>query len=63
MFRPSDWAWLYDSKFKHFKGKFSTIWLGPYEVIEVFDNGLVHIYIIDDDNTSFVVNGHFYLEN
>ena len=38
-FQPSDWVLLYDSKFKHFKGKFHTRWMGPYEVIKVFENG------------------------
>lgn len=55
---PGDWALLYDSKFNHFKGKFSTRWLGPYEIIEVFYNGSVHICTIDNDRTSFVVNVH-----
>jgi len=50
---------LYDSKFKHFKGKIFIRWLGPYEVIEVFNNGSVRICTIDDDKISFVVNGHW----
>ena len=58
VFQPGDWALLHDSKLKHFKGKFSTRWLGPYEVDEVFDNGLVKIKTIDDHHISFVVNGH-----
>ena len=58
VFRVSDWALLYDSKFKHFKGKFSTHWLGPYEVVEVFDNGSVRIITIDNEQTSFVVNDY-----
>jgi len=49
VFQPGDWVLLYDSKFKHFKGKFSTKWLGPYEVEEFFDNDLVRIKTIDDD--------------
>ena len=31
-FQSGDWALLYDSRFKNFKGKLSTRWLGPYEV-------------------------------
>lgn len=58
VFRSRDWALLYDSKFKHFKCKFSTRCLGPYEVDEVFDNGSIHIKAIDGSETSFVVNGH-----
>jgi len=53
VFQPRDWAPLYDSKFKHFKGKFSTRWLGPYEVEEVFDNGFVRIKNIDAYQTPF----------
>ena len=49
---------LYDSKLKQFKGKFSTGWLGPYEVDEVFDNGSLRIKTIDGSQTSFVLNGH-----
>jgi len=32
--------------------------MGPYEVEEILDNGSVKIKIIDDDKTSFLVNGH-----
>ena len=49
---------LYDSKFKNFKGKFNTHWLGPYEIEKDFDNGYVHIKTIGDDNFTFLVNGH-----
>jgi len=58
VFQPGDWALLYDSKFKHFKGKFSTIWLRPYEVEELFDNGFFKLKTIDADQTPFMVNGH-----
>jgi len=47
VFCPGDWALLYENKFKHFRGKFSTRWLGPYEVDEVFDNGSIQIKTID----------------
>eukprot|EP00253_Pinus_taeda_P015897 PITA_15897 len=57
-FHKGDWALLFDSKFKDFKAKFTTHWLGPYEIEEVFDNGAVNIKTIDQDSTSFVVNGH-----
>eukprot|EP00253_Pinus_taeda_P002703 PITA_02703 len=57
-FHKGDWALLFDSKFKDFKAKFMTHWLGPYEIEEIFDNGAVKIKTIDQDPTSFVVNGH-----
>jgi hypothetical protein len=49
---------LFDSRFKIFKGKLTTQWLGPYEVVTMFDNGAVKIKKIDDGQASFVVNGH-----
>eukprot|EP00253_Pinus_taeda_P032465 PITA_32465 len=46
-FHKGDWALLFDSKFKDFKAKFTTHWLGPYEIEEIFDNGAVKIRTID----------------
>ena len=57
-FQPGDWALLLDSRFKTFKGKLTTRWLGPYEVDTVYDNGAVKIKTIYDGQVSFVVNGH-----
>ena len=49
---------LYDSRFKIFKGKFHTRWMGPYELIRVFENGAVEVKNIDGQNAVFLVNGH-----
>jgi hypothetical protein len=57
-FKPGDWALLFDSKFKIFKGKLSTHWLGPYEIETIFYNGSVKIKTIDEEGISFLVNGH-----
>eukprot|EP00253_Pinus_taeda_P012991 PITA_12991 len=57
-FHKGDWALLFDSKFKDFKAKFTTHWLGPYEIEEIFDNGVVKIKTIDKESTSLLVNGH-----
>ena len=57
-FHKGDWALLFDFKFNDFKAKFTTHWLGPYEIEEIFDNGAVKIRTIDQDSNSFVVNGH-----
>jgi hypothetical protein len=57
-FQPGDWALLFDSQFKTFKGEITTHWLGPYEVDTIYDNGVVKIKTIDDGQVSFVVNGH-----
>ena len=42
-FKVGDWALLFDSKFKNFKAKFTTHWLGPYEIAEVYDNESVQL--------------------
>jgi hypothetical protein len=57
-FQLSDWALFFDSRFKTFKGKLTTWWLGPYEVLTMYYNGIVKIKTIDDGQVSFVVNGH-----
>ena len=57
-FQEGDWALLFDSKFKDFKGKFQTHWLGPYEIDKVFNNGVVRIKTIDEFWISLIVNGH-----
>ena len=57
-FNTRDWELLFDSQFKNFKGKLTTHWLGPYEVVTNFDNGLVKLKTIDGSEVSFIVNGH-----
>jgi hypothetical protein len=43
---------------KDFKAKFTTHWLGPYEIAQVYDNGSVKLQTIDDEANSFIVNGY-----
>ena len=43
---------------KFLKGKFHTCWMGPYEVIRVFENGAVEVKTIDGKNSVFLVDGH-----
>jgi len=57
-FNVGDWELLFISIFKDFKGKFNTYWIGPYEIKSIFNNGSVKIHTIDDENVSFLVNGH-----
>jgi hypothetical protein len=38
-FKEGDWALLYDSRFKYFKGKLMKSWLGPYNIEKFYDNG------------------------
>jgi len=40
-FNEVEWALLYDSRFKDFKGKLMTRCLGPYIIERSHDNGLV----------------------
>ena len=46
-FNTGDWALLFDSWFKNFKGKLTTCWMDPYEVVTGFDNGSVKNKTID----------------
>jgi len=41
VFQEGDWALLYDSRFKYFKGKLMTRWLGPYLVEKCHENGSI----------------------
>lgn len=49
---------LYDFRFKYFKGKLMTRWLGPYLVEKCHENGAIQIRTIDDEGISFLVNGY-----
>lgn len=57
-FQPGDWALLYDSRHKDFKGKLRTRWLGPYAVEKCHDNGSVLIRTIDEEAIPMLVNGY-----
>eukprot|EP00253_Pinus_taeda_P012112 PITA_12112 len=57
-FQPGDWELRYDSRYKDFKGKLRTRWLGPYTVEKCNDNGLVLIRTIDEEAIPMLVNGH-----
>ena len=46
--QQGDWALLYDSWFKNFKGKLTTCWMGPYEIDIIYDNGSIRIKTIDE---------------
>ena len=52
-FNIGDWALLFDSRFKIFKGKLTIHWMGPYEVVTTFDNGSVKIKTIDSSEIFF----------
>ena len=57
-FKEGDWALLFDSKFRDHKAKFTTHWMGPYEIVQVYENGSVKLITIDGEGHPFLVNGH-----
>lgn len=57
-FKEGDWALLFDSKFRDHKAKFTTHWMGPYQIIQAYDNGSVKLKSIDGEGHSFTVNVH-----
>ena len=56
-FQVHDKVWLYNFCLKLFPGKLRSRWDGPYEILEVFDNGSVLILDPKTKN-SFKVNRH-----
>ena len=56
-FHVHDKVWLYNSRLRLFSGKLRSRWDGPYEILEVYDNGSVLILDPKTQN-SFKVNGH-----
>eukprot|EP00253_Pinus_taeda_P022334 PITA_22334 len=57
-FQLGDWALLYDSRYKDFKGKLRKRWLGPYIVEKCNDNGSVLTKTIDEEDIPMLVSGH-----
>jgi hypothetical protein len=57
-FQRGDWALLYDSRFKNFKGKLTTRWMATYEIDTIHDNGSIRIKKIDEQQTPLLMNGH-----
>lgn len=58
LFQKGNWALLYDSWYKYFKGKLMTRWLGPYVIEKCHDNGVVQIRTIDAEGIPLLVNGY-----
>ncbi|XP_057843684.2 uncharacterized protein LOC131053093 [Cryptomeria japonica] len=57
-FKSGDWALLYDSRYKDNLGKLQTKWLGPYDIVDTFSNGVVKLSTIDLVKFKLLVNGH-----
>ena len=47
------WDILYDSRFKYFKEKQMTRWLGPYQIEIIYDNGSMRIRTIDNIKSQY----------
>ena len=58
VFQEGDWALLYDSRLKYFKGKLMAIRLGPYVIEKCHNNGVVQIRTIDEEGIPCLVNGY-----
>ena len=56
-FSKGDLVLIYDSRYYRFPGKLSIRWLGPFRVVEVFDNGSLSVQDINEENDPFRVNG------
>ena len=48
---------LYDSKFVKFPGKFKTHWLGPYQIQQVTDGGVVQLSKLNGELLPTFING------
>jgi len=58
VFQEGDWVLLYDSRFKEFKGKLMTRWMGPYLIEKCHDNWAIQVMTIDEEVIPFLVNGY-----
>ena len=57
-FQEGGWALLCDSRYKYFKGKLRTRWLGPYIIKKCHDNHSMQIRTIDAEVIPLLVNGN-----
>ena len=56
-FQIRDLVLLYDSKFIKFPGKFKTHWLGPYQIQQVTEGGVVQLSQLYGDLLPTWING------
>jgi hypothetical protein len=52
-----DWVLMYDSRFKKFKGKLHTRWLGLFKVKKIYGNGSLDLLTIKDEPLETRING------
>ena len=48
---------LYDSRYKDFPGKLHTRWIGPYQVLQIFENGSLQLAQLDGTPLDTRTNG------
>ena len=56
-FKVGDQVLVYDSRYYKFLGKLQIRWLGPFTVLEVFDNGSMTVQDLAVELEPFRVNG------
>ena len=56
-FQIGDLVLLYDSKFIKFPGKFKTHWLGPYQIQQVTEGGVVQLSQLNGELFPTWING------
>ena len=56
-FKEGDKVLVYDSRFYKFPGKLQIRWLGPFKVLEGFNNGSLMVQDMDTTIAPFRVNG------
>ena len=56
-FQIRDLVLLYDSKFIKFPGKFKTHWLGPYQIQQVTEGGVVQLSQLNGELLPTWING------
>ena len=56
-FQIGDLVLLYDNKFIKFPGKFKTHWLGPYQIQQVTEGGVVQLSTLDGELLPTWING------
>lgn len=52
-----DWVLMYDSRYKKFKGKLHTRWLGPFKVKTIYENGSLELLTIQNEPLETRING------
>ena len=56
-FQTGDLVLLYDSKFIKFPGKFKMHWLGPYQIQQVTEGGVVQLSKLNGELVPTLING------